>query len=498
LPEAVAAQLLDALLCDCPSQRCQRLLALLREDAALTLWCVCRAEQLGASPPNSISDVAAWLAEEAVSVLQWTDDELVDAAERTQPAIAAERFESDDSWQGSIDRWAGLTRSAVAVAHLAAQRAPSSVPADLVFLGGLLHGAVDWLSSSGPAVLQANLPSCEHCLPTWLVTFLEEIAQPAANATAELIRQCIDDVRRSAMDDARDDRLESAALAPSLRAGQRWMEIRGYVGDARFSAGRSLPRLFRKLARLRDLETDFQATLLIEKLASMKELAYGASHEINNPLANISARAQALLRDEADPERRRKLATMNSQALRAHDMISNMMLFAKPPQIHPQHVELDRLIDEVIAELQPPANEQGTTLVRSGGQNLEVWADPVQLAVALKALAQNSFDALGCGGRVEITTESSAPAMGQRGWVEIRVRDTGPGIGADVRRHLFDPFYSGREAGRGLGFGLSKCWQIVTQHEGRISVQSEPGYGATFTIRLPGKLPIPAALRAVA
>ena len=65
------------------------------------------------------------------------------------------------------------------------------------------------------------------------------------------------------------------------------------------------------------------------------------------------------------------------------------------------------------------------------------------------------------------------------------VTDTGPGISPEVRRHLFDPFYSGREAGRGLGFGLAKCWRIITDHGGQIDITSEPGRGATFVLRLP-------------
>ena len=69
--------------------------------------------------------------------------------------------------------------------------------------------------------------------------------------------------------------------------------------------------------------------------------------------------------------------------------------------------------------------------------------------------------------------------------VEISVRDDGPGIPDEVRRHIFDPFYSGRAAGRGLGFGLPKCWRIVTNHEGRIEVDSQLGRGTSFRITLP-------------
>ncbi|PQO47752.1 histidine kinase dimerization/phospho-acceptor domain-containing protein, partial [Blastopirellula marina] len=68
-----------------------------------------------------------------------------------------------------------------------------------------------------------------------------------------------------------------------------------------------------------------------DKLASLKRLAYGASHEINNPLANIASRAQALLVDENDPDRRHELATIYAQAMRGHEMIADLMLFARPP-----------------------------------------------------------------------------------------------------------------------------------------------------------------------
>jgi signal transduction histidine kinase len=73
--------------------------------------------------------------------------------------------------------------------------------------------------------------------------------------------------------------------------------------------------------------------------------------------------------------------------------------------------------------------------------------------------------------------------------VGIVVTDDGPGILPEHRPHIFDPFYSARQAGRGLGLGLSKCWRIVGLHHGRIEVQSEPGQGACFTITLPWRQP---------
>ena len=82
--------------------------------------------------------------------------------------------------------------------------------------------------------------------------------------------------------------------------------------------------------------------------------------------------------------------------------------------------------------------------------------------------------------RVVATPTDRVPA-----WAEVEIADSGPGIRPEVRRHLFDPFFSGREAGRGLGFGLSKAWRVVGLHGGQIVVVSEPGEGAAFIIRLP-------------
>ncbi|MCE9528690.1 MAG: HAMP domain-containing histidine kinase [Planctomycetales bacterium] len=227
-------------------------------------------------------------------------------------------------------------------------------------------------------------------------------------------------------------------------------------------------------------DAEFQVALQREKLASLRELAYGLSHEINNPLANIATRAQTLLRDETDPDRRRALATINVQAFRAHEMIADMMLFAKPPALATKLVDGVQLVDAVIAELAEEAKEQGTTLVRSGNEGpLSFPADPVQLTVALRAVVLNSLQALSAGGRVEIAVEETEYR------VSFRISDNGPGLSEPAKKHMFDPYYSGREAGRGLGLGLSKCWRVVELHGGTMEVASELGKGATISLHLP-------------
>src|SRR6478752_5710914 len=98
-------------------------------------------------------------------------------------------------------------------------------------------------------------------------------------------------------------------------------------------------------SRLQQLESEFQRTLEAEKLESLAEFAAGAGHEINNPLAVISGRAQLILRQEKNPERRRELAVINSQALRIHEMIADLMLFARPPRPRPVRCNLVSILN---------------------------------------------------------------------------------------------------------------------------------------------------------
>jgi signal transduction histidine kinase len=299
------------------------------------------------------------------------------------------------------------------------------------------------------------------------------------------------------------------------------------------------------------LTADVQARLEAAKLEALYQFAYGLSHEINNPLANIATRAQTLLIDERDPERRRMLATINQQAFRAHEMIADLMLFARPPALRKEPTDLVALAKRVVSEIEPQAKEQGTALVIVGPSNAGpsnvgpsrregpaprkdadpepyiATIDPTQIAVALRALIQNSLEALGREGRVEVildfgfsilnssgqasdsgvSTEYSVlstqsadvhqiPAPHFRGNTnpkskiqnpKLTVLDTGPGIPPHIRPHIFDPFFSGREAGRGLGLGLSKAWRIVNLHSGTITVDSPAVGGAAFTIELPAE-----------
>ncbi len=467
LSDATAQRLLFALLGEDLALRARYVAAALADDPVLVVWTLCRAAADGHDDLRTIGQLAGWLA--ALPATAWVAE-----TPSNEPSCVAT--------DADVDNWADRCVAAINVSTLATRWAEHvGVDAERARLLGLASAAPQWLSA---ATCDAATFVPARALPDWLTGALVALEAPASGSPTSPA-ECVRTARGMGADSGDNcpfafDR--AAHQARMIEARDNWCR--------RSAGGELLQLLSSKLARLEQLEGDFQRTLEAEKLDSLKELAYGASHEINNPLANISARAQTLLADERDPERRRKLAAINSQAFRAHEMIADMMLFARPPQPKLDRVDLVVLVAGLIEELAPWAEGQQTRLVlHAPAEPLTVVADKTQLAVAVRSLCVNALEALSTGGHVELTLRrhSGGPenSRAARETVQITVADDGPGIPQSARRHLFDPFYSGREAGRGLGLGLSKCWRIVTQHGGRIEVDSTPGQGARFTISLP-------------
>ncbi len=217
-----------------------------------------------------------------------------------------------------------------------------------------------------------------------------------------------------------------------------------------------------------------------EKLQSLKRLAYGASHEINNPLANIASRAQSLLVGESDPDRRHELATIYAQAMRGHEMIADLMLFARPPQPQLKPCTLSAVTSEAVEQMLPLAKQQETKLTLLKPQReTNLTADANLLTLATCALVRNALEALKHGGKIEVSISSDDEVA------TIAVQDDGPGIPDDQAEIVFDPFHSGREAGRGLGFGLTKCWTIAQAHGGDTYVDTAYGPGARIVLEIP-------------
>ncbi|MFH5804081.1 ATP-binding protein, partial [Alienimonas sp. DA493] len=230
------------------------------------------------------------------------------------------------------------------------------------------------------------------------------------------------------------------------------------------------------------MSDDFDARLRDAKLAAMAEFCAGAGHEINNPAAAIHGRCSLLLRNCEDPTLARELRVISEQALRIRDMIADALLFADPPEPTPEPVWLGEVAEEALPGLRERAADAGCTL-ETDFAPVALEADPDQLSALVASLGRNAIEA----GASRLRFRGRR--RGERAL--LWVADDGAGFTEQERRHAFDPFFSGRQAGRGLGFGLPKCWRIVTLHGGTLDVRSFPGR-TVFRASLPA-LPADAA-----
>ncbi len=227
----------------------------------------------------------------------------------------------------------------------------------------------------------------------------------------------------------------------------------------------------------------FDRDLRDRKLEAMAEFAAGAGHEINNPLATIAGRAMLLLRSETDPERRRSLETIGGQAYRVRDMIGDAMTFARPPQPQPTTFQPLSEVRTLLTTFATRFADAGIEVQLEGDEALTLTADREQFRVFVSCLLRNELEALNTGGTFSM--HIARVSCGDREVVRFALQDNGPGLTEIDREHLFDPFYSGRPAGRGLGFGLSRCWRIVHLHGGDISAGGNADSGFWLTADWP-------------
>lgn len=437
LSEHSALMLVTGLLHDDLDDRHDVIRGVLEIDPLLACWAVCTANATAGIRLSSMQAATRWLSQSFLPLLD------------TSPALTSRQHNVD-----ARSAWHKIVVNAVTAARQARQHAMSSrEPATRAYWHAMLLSVKQQLDGFAKLNGKSPLRSISMTWPAWLLDLeISQSSQPSASQYAAI-----------------------PTTPPVVVTEEQQLWFRPYP-EFRLL----VPLLAKQSQRLAALEERFEATLQREKLASLHQFAYGASHEINNPLANISTRAQTLVRHELDPDRRQKLNAINDQAFRAYEMIADLMLFAKPPKMEIQSVATSGLLATLRDELQSPAAEKGISvhLDYDAESDLQIEADPVQLSVAVKAICDNGIEAMTTG----CLTIEIKPT---RRHLEIYITDQGTGMDEAQRRHLFDPFYSGREAGRGLGFGLCKAWRIVEQHHGSIEVNSHRSGGCTFTVTLP-------------
>ncbi len=218
-----------------------------------------------------------------------------------------------------------------------------------------------------------------------------------------------------------------------------------------------------------------------DRLATIGQEAAAFVHELSEPLATILGFTQLVLKAEHLPTGvASDLGRVVDAALHAREIVRRLMLFARPVPTLQTAVDLDRVVDEALAFVAPRCARQGVRLVRDTSGDLPpLTADPAQLQQVLVNLTVNALQAMPTGGLLTVRTRA-----GDR-HVSLVVEDSGIGMSDEVRDRIFEPFFTTRAPEGGTGLGLTVVNAIVSAHGGEIGVESRPGCGSRFDVRLP-------------
>jgi PAS domain S-box-containing protein len=242
------------------------------------------------------------------------------------------------------------------------------------------------------------------------------------------------------------------------------------------------------LGIMRDVTDDqrlAEQLLQQEKLAAVGQLVSGVAHELNNPLAGVLAYAQLLLASDAtrDAETRQAVETIHHEATRAARIVSSLLTFARRQTSERADADINAIVADTLALRRYALRAAGIELDVSLDPALpRTWADPFQLQQVILNLVTNAEQALAewlGSRRIAVRTTH------EDGDIVVAVSDTGPGVPDGESDRIFNPFFTTKPVGQGTGLGLSISDGIVRQHGGQIRVESAPGRGATFVLRIP-------------
>ncbi|GFK92762.1 Sensor kinase CckA [Fundidesulfovibrio magnetotacticus] len=252
------------------------------------------------------------------------------------------------------------------------------------------------------------------------------------------------------------------------------------LADSRERRGERLALMMRSMQEMND------KLLKTQRLAAVGQLAAGAAHEINNPLAIISARAQLLEMRESDPAKKKGLRQMVEQIDRIGAILTSLMDFARPAPPRMELMNPRECLERVLALVESGLAAQNIRLERDYAPDVpDIRADAHQMEQVLLNLALNAQHAMEEGGGV---LRAGLRRLTASDAVAFTVSDTGTGITPGNLERIFDPFFTTKPEGKGTGLGLSTAWGIVTAHGGTIAVDTEPGRGSLFTVTLPRDL----------
>jgi signal transduction histidine kinase len=274
--------------------------------------------------------------------------------------------------------------------------------------------------------------------------------------------------------------MERAERGLEARVQVRSTDDIGRLGEAFNSLLSKLERARRRVERYH-----YEQMKRADRLASIGEMAAGIAHEIKNPLAGIAGVIQVLKKDLPPGEPKRAvLDEVLSQVERMDKAVRNLLSFARPPEPKLTMVDVNELITKLLDFLAPQFAKHGITSERRLTAGLP-WLilDPDLMQQALLNISLNAIKAMPEGGKFTVETRTEERYGDHSGAIKVLFTDTGEGISPDNLIRIFSPFFTTRQQGTGLGLSITQ--RIVEQHNGEISVTSEPGKGATFAITLP-------------
>lgn len=252
------------------------------------------------------------------------------------------------------------------------------------------------------------------------------------------------------------------------------------VSDLKSAEGTPQGRLvvFQDVTLVRKME---ERVRLSEKQAAFVRIAAGMAHEIRNPLASIRGATEMLANSSGGPENEKRLMSIVIRETdRLNGLLSDFLLTVGSRQPKKIRVILSELVEETVGLFAgDPSHRRNVSVETLINQGVEVEAEPARLRQALWNLLTNAVDATPDGGMIRVLLGHEEDS----GYAVVTVQDSGQGIPPEIRERLFEPFTSTKE--RGTGLGLSLVLSVVESHNGTIQVQSTPGAGTVFTVRLP-------------
>ncbi len=277
--------------------------------------------------------------------------------------------------------------------------------------------------------------------------------------------------------------------ADRVAAGDLEATVRVERGDEIGKLQGNFNRMLETLQEKRRLESQLRRA---ERAGAMGRLASAVAHEIRNPLNYVSLSVdhlQAAFRP-SDPARgeefEQSMRQIREELRRVNALVTEFLSFGRPPRLRIQPCRADEILQEVVRLAAGRAEQQKVGLeIRIDPGLPSLLADPDGLRTCFLNLVTNGIQAMPRGGRLELRAEKAAP-----GQIQIRVRDSGDGIAERDLERIFEPYFSTKEAGVGLGLAITQ--RIVQDHGGRIEASNPPGGGAEFRVLLPVEGP-PAA-----